>query len=62
MTGDFLDDLFHGCAIVAFVEVRRETNQFPPDGEAVRRRTYRYYEEKLARTEGLEPCHPPVTG
>lgn len=48
MTGDILDDLFHGCAVAAFVEVWRETGCFPPDSEAVRKRAYRYYEEELA--------------
>jgi hypothetical protein len=43
-----LDDLFHGCAFRAYLEVWRETGQFPPDSEATRKRAYRYYEEALA--------------
>jgi hypothetical protein len=45
---DIWDDLFHGTAWEAFVEVWRLTGQFPPDSEATRRLAYRLYEEALA--------------
>jgi hypothetical protein len=48
MTDDILDDLFHGCACAAYVEIWQQTGQFPPDSEATRRLAYRYYEEALA--------------
>jgi hypothetical protein len=66
MSGDsldnILDDLFHGCAFAAYVEIWQETGRFPPDSEATRQRAYRYYEEALAerdrgkiRPAGREP-------
>jgi hypothetical protein len=45
---DILDDLFHGCAWAAFLEICRQTGQFPPDCEATRRLAYALYEEALA--------------
>jgi hypothetical protein len=45
---DILDDLFHGCALRAYLEVMAETGQWPPDSEATRQRAYRYYEQALA--------------
>jgi hypothetical protein len=47
--GDVLDDLFHGCALDAYLEVWQETGAFPPDSERVRRLAYRLYEDELAR-------------
>ena len=47
--GDVLDDLFHGCALAAYLQVWRETGEFPPDSERVRRLAYRLYEDELAR-------------
>jgi hypothetical protein len=44
---NILDDLFHGCAFLAFVEQAR-IEQGPPDPEATRRSAYRLYEEALA--------------
>jgi hypothetical protein len=43
-----LDDLFHGCALRAYLEVMAETGQWPPDSEATKRRAYRHYEDALA--------------
>jgi hypothetical protein len=43
-----LDDVFHGCALRAYLDVLAETGQFPPDSEATKRRAYRYYEDALA--------------
>jgi len=48
MTGDVLDDLFHFCALSAYLQVVARTGQFPPDAEATRRLAYRLYEEALA--------------
>jgi hypothetical protein len=51
MTDDgdsILDDVFHGCALRAYLDVLAETGQFPPDSEATKRRAYRYYEDALA--------------
>lgn len=44
-----LDDLFHGCALLAFVE-QAERQQGWPDPDETRRLAYRYYEEALARS------------
>lgn len=44
---DILDDLFHGCALRAYLEVMAETGQFPPDSEATRRRAYDLYEQAM---------------
>lgn len=44
---DILDDLFHGCAFAAFVELAATQGGWPcPD--ATRRLTYQFYEEALA--------------
>jgi hypothetical protein len=48
MSDDILDDLFHGCALAAYLEVAAETGQWPPDSELTRIRAYRLYEEALA--------------
>lgn len=42
-----LDDLFHGCALAAFVE-QAVTEQGWPTPELVRRLAFQYYEEALA--------------
>lgn len=42
-----LDDLFHGCAVAAFVEQAAAEGGWPSP-EATRRRAYRYYEDELA--------------
>lgn len=50
MNGDLdeiLDDLFHGCAWAAFIELAVATGRMP-DMETTRRLAYRYYEEALA--------------
>lgn len=52
MTGeldDVLDDLFHGCALRAYLEIWAETGRFPPDSEATRQRAYQHYEDELAK-------------
>jgi hypothetical protein len=53
---DLWDDLFHGCAWAAYLEVWHQTRQFPPDSEATRRLAYRYYEEALAAKNGPGPA------
>lgn len=49
---DILDDLFHGCAFAAFVELSIG-RKGPPDMEATRERAFCYYEEELARRNRL---------
>lgn len=44
---DLLDDLFHGCAFAAYVELAAETGNLP-DCESTRRRAFQLYEEALA--------------
>lgn len=44
---ELLDNLFHGCAFAAFVELAVVSGGIP-DQEATRRLAYRYYEEALA--------------
>jgi hypothetical protein len=45
MTKDnILDDLFHSCALAAWLEIWRETGQWPPDSELTRRRAYDLFE------------------
>jgi hypothetical protein len=45
---DIFDDLFHGCALVAFVQIALATGDWP-DPESTRRRAYELYEEALAK-------------
>jgi hypothetical protein len=45
---DILDDLFHGCAFAAYVELAVACGGVP-DMEATRLLAFRYYEEELAR-------------
>lgn len=44
---DVLSELFHACALAAFVDQAIAEGKMP-DCEATRRRAYRYYEEALA--------------
>ena len=44
---DILGDLFHGCALSAFLE-QAHAQQGWPDSEATRHRAYKLYEEALA--------------
>ena len=44
---DFWDDLFHGCALAAFIDQAIQEG-CSPDKEATRRRAYAYYEQELA--------------
>jgi hypothetical protein len=44
---DLLDDLFHGCALTAYLEQAAAQRDWP-DIEATRVRAYRHYEQALA--------------
>ena len=67
---DILDDLFHGCALAAYVD-QAIAEQGWPDSEATKRRAYRYYEDALAENNankrhapmpaGRFPCRPDGT-
>ncbi len=52
---DIWDDLFHACALWAYLQ-QAAIEQGPPGSEATRQRAYRLYEEALAEknrtTEG----------
>jgi hypothetical protein len=41
------EDIFHGCAWVAYIDEARLQHGWP-DAESVRRRAFAYYEEELA--------------
>jgi len=45
---DILDSLFHGSALMAYVQVAAELNCWPPPVEATRLRAYDLYENALA--------------
>ncbi|MFO0901192.1 MAG: hypothetical protein U0836_27515 [Pirellulales bacterium] len=48
---ELLDDLFHGCAAAAYIDVARR-QPGPPCSERTRQRAYELYEQALAaRTE-----------
>jgi hypothetical protein len=51
---NILDDLFHACALRAFVEVSRQCQGWP-DSEATRRLAYSLYEEALAAKNQPKP-------
>jgi hypothetical protein len=50
MADDILDDLFHACALWAWLEQAR-VEQRPPGEEATRRRAFRLYEEALREND-----------
>ncbi len=57
---EIFDDLFHGCALAAYLDQAHEQQGWP-DPEATRRRAYRYYENALAeknaaKTQAGEPA------
>jgi hypothetical protein len=47
MTPDPLDDLFHGCALSAYLEVAAREQGWP-GSEATRQLAYRLYEDAIA--------------
>ena len=51
MSDEILDDLFHGCAFAAYVELAFACGG-EPESDAVRRLAYRYYEELLGTKNG----------
>ena len=53
---DILDDLFHGCALAAYLD-QAGAEQGWPSSEATRRRAYRYYEDALAAKDGRTRLH-----
>jgi hypothetical protein len=57
MEPDILDDLFHGCAVQAYIDEARAAQGWP-DSEATRQRAYRYYEEALAEKNRHWSRHP----
>jgi hypothetical protein len=48
------DDLFHGCAFAAFVELALEHRTWPTP-EAARRLAYQHYESALAAKHSAVP-------
>lgn len=52
---DPLDDLFHACALRAYLEIWAETGVFPPDSDATKHRAYRHYEGALAEKNRNRP-------
>lgn len=48
---DLFDDLFHGCALTAFLQQSIHQRDWPCP-EATRRRAYRLYEDALAAKNG----------
>jgi hypothetical protein len=52
MKNSILDDIFHLCALRAYMETYVLTKQFPPDSEATRRRAFELYEDALAEKNG----------
>ena len=43
------DELFHQCALRAYVETWHASGQFPPDSRTVQLRAYQLYEQELAQ-------------
>lgn len=59
MTDSILDDLFHACALIAFLE-QAQVEQGWPDPEATRRRAYQLYEKALAEKNAQPRSAPDV--
>lgn len=53
---EIFDDLFHGCALAAFLE-QAALQQGPPCPEQTRRRAYRLFEEALEEKSGRSGTH-----
>jgi hypothetical protein len=53
VTHDILDDLFHACALQAFLEQAAIEQAMPPDSDATRRRANDLYERALAEKPAL---------
>ena len=56
---DILDELFHGCALRAYLEQAAADRTWPPDSAATRDRAFRLYEAELAakNRSQLRPFH-----
>jgi hypothetical protein len=52
---DILNDLFHACALQAFI-AQAIAQGGPPDQDATRKRAFRYYEEALAEKNARQTC------
>jgi len=52
---DITQDLFHCCALIAYVEEAR-TQGGNPDSEATRRRAYALYEQELQKIGADKPA------
>jgi len=50
---NILDDLFHACALAAYLDEARITQEWP-ECEATRRRAFRYYEQALRDKNRLD--------
>lgn len=57
---DLLDDIFHGCAFAAYVELAAACRGVP-DMDATRMLAYRYYEEQLAERNAKPEVTPADT-
>lgn len=42
---EFLDDIFHSCALRAYVDIAEETQSPRPLSSLVRKRAYKYFED-----------------
>ena len=61
MTDDYiLDDIFHGCAFAAYLQLALASKNWP-DVEHTRRLAFRIYEEGLTEKneQARTTCHPP---
>jgi hypothetical protein len=54
---DILDDLFHSCALHAFIDQAEEERGWP-SLEGTRRRAYAYYEAELAKKNAAKKPGP----
>ena len=65
-TDSILDDLFHFCALRAYLEQAAVEQAGVPDSEATRRRAFDYYElaiaEKNRRAASPPPAHHAEAG
>lgn len=42
---EFLNDIFHSCALAAYVDISQENKTNQPDSKQVKQRAYQYYEK-----------------
>lgn len=54
---DIMDDLFHGCAFVAYIEEATKAGG-EPCSELTRRRAFQYFEAALAEKQGRKKRLP----